>query len=76
MSKIRPYIFLSGLVLIVSACSRKHEGKTIQFLTGDDAKYWTEVKQYPIKKYAGLKFNVGGRCDKYVLSIRTVVESK
>ena len=36
-------------------------------MTGDDVKYWTEVKQYPVRKYAGLKFNVNGRCDEYVL---------
>jgi hypothetical protein len=70
MLKIRPYILLLGFVLIVSACAKKREVKAIHFLTGADAKYWTEVKRYPVRKYAGLKFNANGRCDEYVLDYK------
>lgn len=61
-------VLLTISALVMSACIRKQERKTIHYLTAGKTKYWIEVKPYPTKKYLGLKFETNGKCDEYVIS--------
>ncbi|WP_196291013.1 hypothetical protein [Hymenobacter ruricola] len=62
---MRPFILLLFLAPTISACVKKRENQTIQYLTAGNAKYWAEVMPYPVKKYMGLRFDLSGRCDRY-----------
>ena len=71
MSKMRPFILLLVLTLAISACIRKQENQTIHYPTAGKAKYWIEVKPYPVRKYMGLRFDSSGRCDRYATNENT-----